>query len=174
MLGSGFWSTSSKVACPHVSYHMRQMRMFRDVEARLPTLRDAEAMSSQEGLPVQLDRWILRGFRWVGGPSNAIESSDESPSNQELVSQFLIGVWLVCTFLLGVGSLMVILLVDPPRVASAVLALVVAVPASMLLLRVVDGLSSRGRLPKYTTSSLALLGCYVVAAAGSLAALVMP
>ena len=124
---------------------------------------------------MQLDRWILRGFRWVGGPSTAIESSDESSSNQELVSQFLIGVWLVCTFLLGVGSLMVILLVDPPLVASAVIALVVAVPASMLLLRgVVDGFSSRGRLPKYTTSSLALLGCYVVAAAGSLAALVMP
>jgi hypothetical protein len=57
-------------------------------------IEDAEAMTSQEGLPVQLDRWILRGFRWVDGPSTAIESSDESPSNQERVSQFLIGVWL--------------------------------------------------------------------------------
>jgi hypothetical protein len=131
-------------------------------------------MSLREGLPAQLDRWILRGFRWVGGPPPAIESSDASPSNRELVSQFLIGVWLVCTFLFAVGSLMVILLVDPPRLVSAVLALVVAVPASMLLLRgVVDGFSSRGRLHKYTTSSLALLGCYVVAVAGSTAALVM-
>jgi hypothetical protein len=93
------------------------------------------------------------------------------PGSRQSVS---IGVWLVCTFLLGVGSLLIILLVDPPRVGSAVLALVVAVPASMLLLRgVVDGFGSRGRLPKHTTSSLALLGCYVVAAAGSLGSLVM-
>jgi hypothetical protein len=77
--------------------------------------------------------------------------------------------------LVGVVSLLFILLVNPPLVVTAILALLVAVPASMLLLRgVVDGFSPRGRLPKYTTSSLALLACYLVAAAGSLAALAMP
>jgi hypothetical protein len=118
---------------------------------------------------MRLDQCVLRGL------STAIDPLDESAPNQELVRQVLAGAWLFCTFLLGVGSLMVILLADPPPIVAAVLALVVAVPASMFLLRgVVDGFSPRGRLPKHTTSSLALLGCYVVAAAGSLAALVLP
>ena len=132
-------------------------------------------MRSHEGLPLKLDRWILKGFPWVRGLSTSIGSADESPSNREVASQFLIGVWLGCTVLVGVASLTVILLADPPLVVTAILALLVAVPASMVLLRgVVDGLSPRGRLPKYTTSSLALLACYLVAAAGSLAALAMP
>ena len=72
-------------------------------------------------------------------------------------------------------SLIVIMLANRPRVVAAVLALLVAVPASMLWLRgVIDGLSPGGRLPKYTNSPLALLGCYLVAAAGSLAALATP
>ena len=106
------------------------------------------------------------------GLSAAIGSSDESPSIREVARQFLIGVWLCCTVLLGVVSLIV---ANRPRVVAAVLALLVAVPASMLLLRgVIDGLSPGGRLPKYTNSPLALLGCYLVAAAGSLAALATP
>lgn len=132
-------------------------------------------MRSQEGLPLKLDRWILKGFPWVHGLSTSIGSSEESPSIREVASQFLIGVWLSCTVLVSVLSLIVILLANPPFVVTAILALLIAIPASMLLLRgVVDGFSPRGRLPKYTTSSLALLLCYLVAAAGSLVALAMP
>jgi len=132
-------------------------------------------MRSHEGLPLKLDRWILKGFPSVRGLSTSIGSSDESPSIREVASQFLIGVWLCCTVLVGGVSLVVILLANPPLVVTAILALLVALPASMLLLRgVIDGFSPRGRLPKRTTSSLALLVCYLVAAAGSLAALAMP
>ena len=140
-----------------------------------PPAADTKDMRSHEGLPMNLDRWILKGLPWVRGLSASIGSSDESRSIREVTSQFLIGVWLCCTVLVGVVSLIVILLATPPLVVTAILALLVAVPASMLLLRgVVDGFSPNGRLPKHTTSSQALLACYLVAAAGSLAALAMP
>jgi len=144
-------------------------------KALLLTSSDTKDMRSHEGLPLKLERSILKGFPWVRGLSTSIGSAAESLSIREVASQFLIGVWLGCTVLLGVVSLIVILLADPPLVVTAILALLVAVPASMVLLRgVVDGFSPRGRLPRYTTSSLALLVCYLVAAAGSLAALAMP
>lgn len=132
-------------------------------------------MSAHESLPARLDRWIMRGPWRALSPPNATELADESLSERELVDQGLIGVWIVYTVVLGVGSLLITLLVDPPIVVAAILALLVAVPASMVLLRgVVDGFSPRGRLPKYTTSSLAFVGCYFVAAAGSLTALAEP
>ena len=70
-------------------------------------------MRSHEGLPLKLDRLILKGFPWVRGLSTSIGSADESPSNRDVASQFLIGVWLGCTVLVGVVSLIVTLLADP-------------------------------------------------------------
>ena len=117
----------------------------------------------------------MRGPWRALSPPNATELADVSPSERELVVQGLIGVWILYTVALSVCSLLITLLIDPPIVVAAILALLVAVPASMVLLRgVVDGLSPRGRLPKYTTSSLAFVWCYFVAAAGSLIAMAKP
>lgn len=121
-------------------------------------------------VPARLDEFLLPRLR----PSNRSESSatDRSPAAQETTEQFLLGAWLAITALTG-AALVLVALAFPSRWVGVLCALTTAVPGSMTILRgVVDAVSPRGRLPKYTTSTVAWLLCYLVAACGLLAAFV--
>ncbi len=103
-------------------------------------------------IPVRLDARLL-GQRRI------------SRKNED-AQQFLVGVWLLITAVLGVMFALLNLAFDQWSV-GVLSAVTTAVPGSMAILRgVVDGISPRRQLPKYTTDTGTWLMCYAVAVGG--------
>jgi hypothetical protein len=115
-------------------------------------------------IPVRLDRLLLR---WL--PSHR----DLDPAKNEDVQGFPTGSWLAVTALGAVLALALLQLPVSAPMLGIICSAMLAVPGTMMILRgVVDGVSARGRLPKYTQSTAGWFLCYATALGGSLLALV--
>ncbi len=111
-------------------------------------------------VPARLDSLVLTRLGTFRHGCHADAAVSESKR------QFLAGVWLAATVVLGAGCVLLSLAM-PAWTVGAVSALITAVPGSMAILRgVVDAVSPRGKLPKCTTNTVTWLICYIVAAVG--------
>ena len=120
-------------------------------------------------LPVRLDGWLRR---WVPTGSEPVRSVRHE---LDMRSRLLGGWWMAATAVLGGCLAGVAVAVEPDTAVLTLFGLITAVPGGMALLRgVVDVVRGRDGLHRYTTSTAAFLACYIVAAAGLVAAFAAP